>query len=108
MHVQLSAIMSDRKAVAMNNKWNEIYPRPQLVRKEWYGLNGEWRFMTVRNGQEADAEAAWETINVPFCPESRLSGINRNVITQLRSQPPLYLLYVMGSVLYLLKRTGCG
>ena len=71
--------MSDRKAVAMNNKWNEIYPRPQLVRKEWYGLNGEWRFMTVRNGQEADAEAAWETINVPFCPESRLSGINRRI-----------------------------
>ena len=71
--------MSDRKASAMSNKWNEIYPRPQLVREEWTGLNGEWRFRTVRTGQETDAEAAWETINVPFCPESRLSGICRRI-----------------------------
>ena len=63
----------------MSNKWNEIYPRPQLVREEWTGLNGEWRFRTVRTGQETDAEAAWETINVPFCPESRLSGICRRI-----------------------------
>lgn len=42
--------------------WN-VYPRPQLVRKDWMCLNGEWTF------NEKD------TIVVPFCPESKLSGV---------------------------------
>ncbi len=62
----------------MSNKWNEIYPRPQLAREDWAGLNGEWRFMTVRKPASQD-DAAWEAINVPFCPESRLSGICRRI-----------------------------
>ncbi len=63
----------------MSNKWNEIYPRPQLVRDRWTGLNGEWRFRTVTAGSRARATEEWETINVPFCPESRLSGICRRI-----------------------------
>ena len=63
----------------MINKWNEIYPRPQLVRKEWTGLNGEWKFMVTDSGDDQPADADWETINVPFCPESRLSGIGRRI-----------------------------
>ena len=46
--------------------WN-AYPRPQMIRKDWLCLNGKWGF---RYG-EARAE-----INVPFCPESLLSGLN--------------------------------
>lgn len=46
----------------MGNNW-DVYPRPQLVRKDWMSLNGEWTF----NGDK--------TINVPFCPECELSGI---------------------------------
>ena len=44
----------------------ERYPRPQMVRKEWLCLNGDW---TLRFGEK-------EThICVPFCPESLLSGV---------------------------------
>ena len=54
------------------------YPRPQLVRNDWLGLNGKWRFRT-ESSRLAAAEGEWETINVPFCPESRLSGICRRI-----------------------------
>ena len=45
--------------------WN-VYPRPQLVRKNWLCLNGEWDFAFG----ETKAK-----ILVPFCPESLLSGL---------------------------------
>lgn len=54
----------------MDNKWT-TYPRPQFVREDWLCLNGEWQF--------AVSDGSWETINVPFCPESRLSGIGRRI-----------------------------
>ena len=46
--------------------WN-VYPRPQLVRKDWLCLNGEWDFTFG----ETKAK-----IRVPFCPESLLSGLD--------------------------------
>ena len=61
----------------MNDKWNKVYPRPQLVRKDWLGLNGKWRFRTERI--PAAGREEWEEINVPFCPESSLSGIGRRI-----------------------------
>ena len=56
------------------------YPRPQFERDEWVCLNGEWeyRFDFSKSGEEQDwknAGAFEDKINVPFCPESRLSGI---------------------------------
>ncbi|MCR5665079.1 MAG: glycoside hydrolase family 2 [Oscillospiraceae bacterium] len=46
--------------------WGERYPRPQLRRKEWLCLNGDWAFSAgARSGR----------IRVPFCPESLLSGV---------------------------------
>ena len=60
----------------MNNKWNTTYPRPQLVRNDWLGLNGKWRFRTEKTAAEKEE---WEEINVPFCPESKLSGICRRI-----------------------------
>ena len=45
--------------------WNR-YPRPQMQRREWMCLNGEWSFRV--NGRPASG------IRVPFCPESLLSG----------------------------------
>ncbi len=56
------------------------YPRPQFVRDEWLCLNGEWQF-EIDNGDSGelrglvDKELA-RKITVPFCPESKLSGIN--------------------------------
>ncbi len=47
----------------------EIYPRPQMRRESYVNLNGVW-----------ELTAAGETfpIQVPFCPESLLSGVNRH------------------------------
>ena len=49
--------------------WN-VYPRPQLVRREWLCLNGEWDF------SHGETKAK---IRVPFCPESLLSGLSLKV-----------------------------
>ena len=46
--------------------WN-VYPRPQMARKDWLCLNGKWDFAC------GDIRAE---IEVPFCPESLLSGLN--------------------------------
>lgn len=46
-------------------------PRPDFRRKEWLSLNGSWNF-------SFDAPLFDQTIQVPFCYESRLSGIGKN------------------------------
>ena len=51
----------------MTEKWTDNYPRPQMVRQDWLSLDGEW----IYNEDE--------TIIVPFCPESELSGIGRRI-----------------------------
>lgn len=57
------------------------HPRPQFMRGNWENLNGNWQFEIDRgNSGEArglykDSAALGMTINVPFCPESKLSGI---------------------------------
>lgn len=56
------------------------YPRPQFERDEWICLNGEWeyRFDFSKSGEEQNwknAGAFEGKINVPFCPESKLSGV---------------------------------
>ena len=56
------------------------YPRPQLVRENWMNLNGEWQFEAdnSRIGMERafyQREELNGKIIVPFCPESRLSGV---------------------------------
>ena len=56
------------------------YPRPQMVREEWLNLNGTWEFEVDpgRSGRARGlptAERLERSILVPFCPESRLSGI---------------------------------
>jgi beta-galactosidase/beta-glucuronidase len=45
------------------------YPRPAFRRSEWINLNGEWEFATGHTPRYD------RTILVPFCPESKLSGI---------------------------------
>ena len=56
------------------------HPRPDAFRENWATLNGEWQFEIDEHG---DGEARGLTsgkdlnskITVPFCPESKLSGI---------------------------------
>ncbi|GAA3409157.1 hypothetical protein ACFFNY_08975 [Paenibacillus hodogayensis] len=58
------------------------YPRPQFVRDEWLNLNGEWEF-EFDDGDEGERQR-WHAdparpfsrkIVVPFCFQSKLSGI---------------------------------
>lgn len=62
------------------------YPRPQLQRADWMCLNGLWDYIGGKNILEAlnpDKPISFEgkivTIKVPYCPESVLSGIQRNM-----------------------------
>lgn len=57
------------------------YPRPQFVRSPWMNLNGIWTytFDFGKSGKERGFESSQGfdgEINVPFCPESSLSGVN--------------------------------
>ena len=56
------------------------YPRPQFERSDWKNLNGEWNF--AFDFGKTGGERGWQKatslerkITVPFCPESKLSGI---------------------------------
>jgi hypothetical protein len=56
------------------------YPRPDLCRQNWVTLNGQWQFQIDEQGDgEANGLISGKdlaaTITVPFCPESKLSGI---------------------------------
>jgi beta-galactosidase/beta-glucuronidase len=53
------------------------YPRPQLVRKEWFCLDGEWDFaLDLQGSCETPGDVTWGgKIKVPFSPESPASGI---------------------------------
>ncbi len=67
----------------MTNKINiprPEHPNPQFKRASWFNLNGEWEFEidNGNSGQERhlqSAETLNSKINVPFCPESKLSGV---------------------------------
>lgn len=58
------------------------HPRPDFFRPNWVNLNGEWQF--AFDEQTEGFEKHYEKpgtqlplrINVPFCPESELSGVN--------------------------------
>ncbi len=54
--------------------WNE-YPRPQLKRDSYLSLCGDWKLILIRNGKQQTLG----NITVPFPPESRLSGIQREL-----------------------------
>ena len=60
----------------MMTKWKDAYPRPQLVRDKWLSLDGEWT-ISIKKTNEAGLPPGPRKINVPFCPESMLSGLNR-------------------------------
>lgn len=56
------------------------YPRPQFERNAWINLNGEWTYSFDLGGSGLEREWFKSTgfdqkITVPFCPESKLSGV---------------------------------
>ena len=57
------------------------HPKPQFERVGWRNLNGIWDF-EIDNGNSGEARSLFldgktlsGKINVPFCPESKLSGV---------------------------------
>ena len=56
------------------------YPRPQFQRADWQNLNGTWTFAFDfgRTGMDRkwhESKGFEQKITVPFCPESKLSGV---------------------------------
>lgn len=73
--------MSDSPPVAHTaepaSRQSGQYPRPQLVRRRWVDLSGPWQFDYGSWGEPAEPRQDWHggVIQVPFPPESELSGI---------------------------------
>ncbi len=91
------------------------YPRPQFERTEWVNLNGEWTytFDFVGSGLERklnESQGFDGRITVPFCPESKLSGVGytdfiNNIWYQRRISAPQawldkHILLHFGAVYY--------
>lgn len=54
------------------------HPRPQMERSEWLNLNGEWQFAETDDDISfLETETYPDRIIVPFCRESKLSGLAR-------------------------------
>lgn len=65
------------EAIDPSNVWEE-YPRPIMERSEWQNLNGLWEYAIT--GKDATAPKDWQgEILVPFCAESSLSGVGKEV-----------------------------
>ena len=61
--------------VTPETAWQE-YPRPHLVRANWTNLNGLWDYQVTKKGETEPVE--WkDRILVPYCLESKLSGVQR-------------------------------
>ncbi len=63
-----------------SNQPRPEYPRPQFARSSWINLNGPWTytFDFSRSGTQRDLAKSTgfdQVIQVPFCPESELSGV---------------------------------
>ena len=68
----LNQLYTPRGEVLTGTPW-DIYPRPQMKRDSYINLNGEWEFSTNYGEPEGV-----KTIQVPFCPESVLSGVGHH------------------------------
>ena len=57
------------------------HPKPQFMRDNWMNLNGQWQFEFDYSDSGKEKEfyrnnkVYEKVIEVPFCPESKLSGI---------------------------------
>ena len=69
----LHDLSTSRGEVLRGTPW-QVYPRPQMKRSGWINLNGEWAFAV----SESEPQIYDKTIRVPFCPESRLSGVQQH------------------------------
>ena len=74
----------DKEEIRLGGKkmiYRTEHPKPQFMREDWINLNGKWQFEIdhgasgAKRGLFEENQTFSKEINVPFCPESRLSGI---------------------------------
>lgn len=53
------------------------YPRPLMVRNNWINLNGFWNYTITKSDKRPGKFSG--KIRVPFSPEAKLSGVNRQL-----------------------------
>lgn len=80
-HLVLVGLLLSFTLNATNDIPRPEYPRPQFERAEWINLNGTWTYEfdfsnSGKNRQLTTVKQLGKTITVPFCPESKLSGVN--------------------------------
>ncbi len=61
----MQRLFTDQGKALSERPW-DVYPRPQLRRRDWLCLNGAWELLSGGRTQR---------VLVPFCPESLLSGV---------------------------------
>ena len=71
---------AERKVFMGNYNVRQEHPRPDAVRADWINLNGEWDFeidnaLVGMEKNYATRDSFDGKIIVPFCPESKLSGV---------------------------------
>lgn len=85
---------AEKKKSILTTVWSEKarpgeapgeYPRPQMYRKDWICLNGYWHYAFTENGSRPEVFDG--KILVPFSPECRRSGVERQLT------PGAYLWY---------------
>lgn len=74
------SLMNENLSVKAKDIPRPEHPNPQMVRAQWLNLNGSWDFemdheKTGLKRELFKAPSLSGKIRVPFCPESRLSGI---------------------------------
>lgn len=79
-HLFLSILVLCLATAAIAGIPRKEYPRPQFERQDWVNLNGIWTF--AFDFGQSGRQAGWQKkasfdgqITVPFCPESKLSGL---------------------------------
>lgn len=80
-HLILIGLLLTLALNATNDIPRSEYPRPQFERAEWINLNGTWTYEfdfsnSGKSRQLTTAKQFNNTIIVPFCPESKLSGVS--------------------------------
>lgn len=80
-HLILVGLLLSFTLNAANDIPRPEYPRPQFERSEWINLNGQWTYEfdfsnSGKSRRLTRAKQFSNTITVPFCPESKLSGVN--------------------------------
>jgi beta-galactosidase/beta-glucuronidase len=70
------------RAITPQNAWRG-YPRPQLTRRRWINLNGEWDYAITPANAPQPAKMDGKIL-VPFAVESKLSGVARKLMPEDR------------------------